>query len=228
LTGSPAGSGNASNPSLLAIFGGTFDPVHFGHLRAAVEARESLQLAHLNLLPAGNPPHRNGTFASAADRLAMLRLAVKDYPDLPVDPREVQREGYSWMVDTLAEFRAEIGSDQPLALLLGQDAVNQLDSWKEWRRLFALAHIVIMRRPDSTHAYSAGLLAEIEPRLVSNPVALRQLPGGLVLPLEVTQLAISSTDIRQRLQHGKSCHFLLPTEVIGYIEENGLYRAAAN
>lgn len=208
---------------LLALFGGTFDPVHFGHLRAAVEARESLQLNRLILLPAGNPPHRSGTFASAADRLAMLQMAVKDDPDLPVDLREVQREGYSWMVDTLAEFRTEIGPDQPLALLLGQDAVNQLDSWKEWRRLFGLAHIIVMRRPDSSHAYSAGLLAEIEPRLVGEVAALRQQPGGLVLPLEVTQLAISSTDIRQRLRSGQSCRYLLPAEVIGYIRQHGLY-----
>ena len=197
--------------------------MHFGHLRAAVEARESLQLDRLILLPAGNPPHRSGTFAGAGHRLAMLQLAVKNYPDLPVDPREVQRQGYSWMVDTLAEFRAESGPNQPLALLLGQDAVNQLDSWKEWRRLFELAHIVIMRRPDSSHAYSAGLLAEIEPRLVGKLAALRHQPGGLVLPLEVTQLAISSTDIRQRLQSGQSCRFLLPAEVIGYIRQHGLY-----
>lgn len=213
-------------PPLLAIFGGTFDPVHFGHLRAAVEVRENLQLESLSLLPAGNPPHRDGTFASAADRLAMLQLAVREYPDLQVDPREVQREGYSWMVDTLGELRAELGPDQPLALLLGQDAVNQLDSWKEWRRLFELAHIVIMRRPDSSYQYSTDLLLEIEPRLVNRPKALRQQPCGLVLPLEVTQLAISSTDIRQRLQQGKSCNFLLPAAVIGYIRQHGLYSSA--
>ncbi len=215
-------------PALTAIFGGTFDPVHFGHLRAAVEARESLQLDRLNLLPAGNPPHRDGTFASAEHRLAMLRLAVKDDPDLPVDPREVLREGYSWMVDTLAEIRAESGPGRPLALLLGQDAVNQLDSWKDWRRLFELAHIVIMRRPDSPHGYSAQLMAEIEPRLVYDPAALRRQPCGRVLPLEVTQLAISSTDIRQRLQAGKSCRYLLPHEVIGYIRQHGLYDALAS
>lgn len=215
-----------SNPqSLLAIFGGTFDPVHFGHLRAAVEARESLGIDRLNLMPAGTPPHRDTTFASAAHRLAMLRLAVQDYADLPVDPREVLREGYSWMVDTLAEIRTETGPDRPLALLLGQDAVNHLDSWKDWRRLFELAHIVIMRRPESAHAYSAELLAEIQPRLVSDPADLQQHSGGRVMPLEVTQLAISSTDIRQRLQAGKSCRFLLPKEVIRYIRQHGLYAA---
>ncbi|MDZ4729484.1 MAG: nicotinate-nucleotide adenylyltransferase [Xanthomonadales bacterium] len=213
-------------PDLLAIFGGTFDPVHFGHLRAAVEAKEGLGLERVSLLPAGNPPHRSATDAAAADRLAMLRLAVQDYPDLPVDEREVRREGSSWMVDTLSELRAEIGLAHPLALLLGQDAVNQLDRWKAWRRLFDLAHIVIMRRPDSGNDYSGKLFEQIQPRLVSQPEALRQQPSGLVLPLQVTQLAISSTDIRQRLQRGKSCRFLLPEAVIAYIRSSGLYAAA--
>jgi len=217
---------NPGNSGLLAIFGGTFDPVHFGHLRAAVEARESLQLDQLILLPAGNPPHRRGTDATAADRLAMLQLAVQEYPDLLVDAREVQRDGYSYMVDTLSEFRAEVAEGQPLALLVGQDAVNQLDSWMQWRRLFELAHIIVMRRPDAMHEYSAELAAEIQPRLRSQPADLQLQANGLVLPLEVTQLAISSTDIRQRLLQGKSCRFLLPDTVIGYIQEHGLYRKA--
>jgi nicotinate-nucleotide adenylyltransferase len=142
---------------------------------------------------------------------------------LPVDEREVRREGYSWMVDTLSELREEIGPRQPLALLLGQDAANQLDSWKEWQRLFELAHIVIMRRPDSMHEYSTQLLEQIRLRRVARPEALRQQPSGLVLSLQITQLAISSTDIRQRLQQGKSCRFLLPDAVIGYIRSTGLY-----
>lgn len=213
---------------MLAIFGGTFDPVHFGHLRAAVEAKEILQLQSLTLMPAGNPPHRSGTVASAADRLAMLRLAVQDYPDLRVDAREVRREGYSYMVETLTEFRAEIGPDRPLSLLLGQDAVNQLDTWMQWRSLFGLAHIIVMRRPDARYDYSTELLAEIQPRSSPHPEDLQQQPGGLVLPLEVTQLAISSTDIRHRLRLGKSCRFLLPEVVNAYIRQNRLYVAEAD
>ncbi len=219
---------STSTAGMLAILGGTFDPVHFGHLRAAVEAKESLQLGSLTLLPAGNPPHRNGTDATAADRLTMLQLAVNDYPDLQVDPREVQRAGYSYMVDTLSEFRAEIGPRQPLSLLVGQDAVNQLDSWMHWRRLFELAHIIVMRRPDAVHEYSAELSAEIQPRLRTQLVALQQQASGLVLPLEVTQLAISSTDIRQRLRLGQSCRFLLPEAVIAYIGLQGLYTAGTD
>jgi len=210
---------------LLAVLGGTFDPIHFGHLRAAVEAREKLGLRTLILLPSGNPPHRDSTGATAAQRLHMVRLAVQVYPDLLVDQREAEREGYSWMVDTLAGLRAELGSQRPLALLVGQDAVNQLDSWKDWRRLFELAHIIVMRRPDAVHAYSTDLSREVQPRLTGDFAALQARASGLVLPLEVTQLAISSTDIRDRFAEGRSCRFLLPDTVIEYIVESGLYGA---
>jgi len=208
---------------MKAIFGGTFDPIHFGHLRAAIEAVEALGLDELIMLPAGNPPHRSNTFAPAPDRLAMLKLAVRDVPGLNVDDREVMREGFSYMVDTLTEFRAEMGPDTPLALLLGQDAVNDLDSWKEWRRLFELAHIIIMRRPESSHAYSEELFKQIQQGLTNERDELTQKACGSVLPLELTQLDISSTDIRNRLQQHKSCRFLLPDPVIEYIRESALY-----
>jgi nicotinate-nucleotide adenylyltransferase len=158
----------------------------------------------------------------------MVRLAVRDYPDLPVDSREADRDGYSWMVDTLRELRTEIGPERPLSLLVGQDAVNQLDTWKEWRTLFGLAHFIILRRPDATNQYSAELFEQIQPRLRGEIKALNGSSSGLVLPLEVTQLAISSTDIRQRLAAGKSCRFLLPDAVIDYIYQSGLYRTIRN
>lgn len=208
---------------MKAIFGGTFDPIHFGHLRAAIEAVEALGLEELIMLPAGNPPHRGTTFAAAPDRLAMLKLAVSDVPGLSVDDREVKREGYSFMVDTLTEFRTEIGPDLPLALLLGQDAVNDLDSWKEWRRLFDLAHIIIMRRPESRHAYSGELFEQIQQGLTGDQSVLNQKASGCVLPIELTQLDISSTDIRNRLQQHKSCRYLLPDSVIEYIRQSALY-----
>ncbi len=206
----------------IGIFGGTFDPVHYGHLRAAVEVMEKLQLQDFRLLPAGTPPHRSNTFASAEHRLAMLGLALSAYPDLVVDDREVRREGYSFMVDTLSEIRAEEG-DAPLILMIGQDAANSLDQWHEWRRLFELAHLVIMRRPDSKHYYSGELFEQVQPRLVKHPGKLNDSPAGLILPLEITQLAISSTDIRRRMRAGLSPRFLLPKPVIAYIRENKLY-----
>ncbi len=206
----------------IGIFGGTFDPVHFGHLRAATEAFEKLPLNEFRLLPAGAPPHRSQTWASADDRLAMLRLAVDEYDDLVVDDREVRREGFSYMVDTLAEIREEEG-DAPLILMVGQDAVNQLDSWHQWRRLFDLGHLAVMRRPKSNHVYSGELFEALQPRLVDDAAALQRAPHGLVLPLEVTQLEISSTGIRTLIRDGRSPRFLLPEAVIRYIEERGLY-----
>lgn len=208
---------------MIGVFGGTFDPVHFGHLRAANEAKERLSLIDLRLLPAGNPPHRSITYASAQHRLAMLRLALAGHDDLWADDREVRRSGYSFMVDTLTEIRREEGNI-PVLLLIGQDAVNSLDSWHEWQALFTLAHIVILRRPDSRHDYSGALFREVQPRLVKDPERLEESPAGLVLPLEVTQLAISATDIRRQIAAGESPRFLLPDGVIDYIHEHRLYR----
>ena len=209
----------------VGIFGGTFDPVHYGHLRAALEARELLKLEDFRLLPAGTPPHRSNTVGSAAHRLAMLQLAVSEYSGFRVDDREIRREGDSYMADTLREIRKEAG-DSPLLLIIGQDAANALDSWHQWRMIFDLAHLVIMRRPESRLAWSGELQNQMERRLARNPEQLRERAGGLILPLEVTQLAISSTGIRTQLLAGQSPRFLLPDAVIDYIEQNKLYFAA--
>ena len=209
----------------VGIFGGTFDPVHYGHLRAALEAREMLELEDFRLLPAGTPPHRSNTVASGIHRLAMLRLAVAGYSGFKVDDREVRREGNSYMVDTLSEIRDETG-ESPLLLIIGQDAANALDSWHQWRTIFDLAHLVIMRRPESRIAWSGELQSQVEQRLARDPKQLREKTAGLVLPLEVTQLAISSTGIRKQLLAGQSPRFLLPDAVIDYIGQNKLYFAA--
>jgi nicotinate-nucleotide adenylyltransferase len=206
----------------IGIFGGTFDPVHYGHLRAALEVMERMQLQDFRLLPAGTPPHRASTFASADHRLAMLKLALSRYPELQVDDREVRREGSSYMVDTLGEIRREEG-EAPILMMIGQDAANVLDQWYDWHKLFDLAHLVIMRRPESKHIYSGALFEQVQPRLVNDPDQLRKTPSGLILPLEVTQLAISSTEIRRQIHAGLSPRFLLPDSVIEYILEHGLY-----
>ena len=208
---------------MIGIFGGTFDPVHYGHLRAAHEARVALGLEHMRLLPAGTPPHRSNTFASAQHRLAMLDLAVKGYPDFRTDDREVRRQGFSYMVDTLQEIRNEEGG-APLLLFIGQDAANKLDSWHRWLDLFSLAHIVVMRRPDSRYEYSGDLFREIQLRSVKTASTLRKSSAGCVLPLEVTQLDISSTNVRAQVAAGQSPRFLLPDAVIDYMAQHRLYR----
>ncbi len=211
------------SPQAIGIFGGTFDPVHYGHLRAALEAMEILQLQDFRLLPAGTPPHRAGTFASADHRLAMLKLALSHYPEPKVDDREVRRTGSSFMVDTLAEIRQEEG-DAPILMMIGQDAANVLDQWHEWQKLFDLAHLVIMRRPESKHIYSGALFEQVQPRIVDDPDQLKNSPAGLILSLEVTQLSISSTEIRRQIRAGLSPRFLLPDTVIDYIIEHRLYQ----
>jgi nicotinate-nucleotide adenylyltransferase len=208
----------------IALFGGTFDPVHFGHLRAALEARRKLGLASLRLLPAGNPPHRRGTYAPATDRLAMLRLAAASAEGFEVDDREIRRGGYSYMVDTLKEISSE-APGRPLLLLIGQDAANGLDGWHQWRRLFELAHLVILRRPGAAPQGSRDVLQALDERRVDDPEALRASVAGSVFDLEVTPLEISSTGIRAECAAGYSPRYLLPDPVLDYIEEHGLYRA---
>lgn len=198
--------------------------MHYGHLRAALEARELLGLEDFRLLPAGTPPHREGTMASSQDRLNMLKLAVAACPEFRVDDREVRREGRSFMVDTLAEIRSEAGKT-PVVLIIGQDAANELDSWHDWRSLFGLAHIVIMRRPGAVPSWKGELRERMENCLVKQVRQLRGSPSGSVLPLQITQLAISSTDIRARMREGRSARFLMPDAVIDYIEQNQLYFA---
>lgn len=206
----------------VAVFGGTFDPPHFGHLRAAAEAAEKLSVSDFRLLPAGHPPHREGTWASPEDRLAMLELALAPWPDLRVDDREVRRPGPSYMVDTLESIREEVG-DVPILLTLGQDAANKLDRWHQWRRLVELAHLVIMTRPRSRPRYQPRFAEFIEDRKTRSSQALFRQPAGLVRQIEVTRLAISSTDIRDRIARGQDPRFLLPEGVVDYIRKRGLY-----
>lgn len=207
----------------VAVFGGTFDPVHHGHLRAAAEVSEWLKVSDFRLVPVGTPPHRAETHASAFHRLAMLELALAPYQDLTVDDREVRRAGPSYMVDTLRSIRQEVG-DVPVFLCVGQDAANQLHTWKDWRQLFELAHLVVMTRPNALTNYPPELDAFIQQRSVERTRDLVTTPAGGVRHVEVTQLAISSTNIRNQVSEGHSPRFLLPATVLTYIEKHGLYR----
>jgi nicotinate-nucleotide adenylyltransferase len=210
----------------IGIFGGTFDPVHYGHLRAALEAREKLGLKEMRLLPSGRPPHREEPSAEPEHRLAMLRLAVTHETGFVVDEREVRRSGRSFMVDTLEQIHADDGR-KPLLLCVGQDAANALDSWHQWRRLFELAHLVVLRRPDSSSAYRGELAREMTARRVGSVEELLQSSAGRTLSLEITQLDISSTAIRAMFASGRSTRFLLPRVVVDYVLHHGLYGVTA-
>ncbi len=207
---------------LRAIFGGTFDPVHLGHLGAAREVQAALKPDTFHFLPAGQPPHRSGTHTRPEDRLRMLELALADDQELGIDTREFERPGPSYMVDTLASLRASY-PDEALALILGQDALNGLDRWHDWRRLPELAHLVVMTRPGELPSYGDQLAGELQHRMVSDPEALRRQSAGSVLPLVVTPRPISSTLIRANIHDPVALRQLVPDAVAALIERDGLY-----
>jgi len=213
---------------VIGIFGGTFDPVHFGHLRPALELFERLKLDELRLIPAGLPPHRRAPRASCHQRLEMLRRAIAGQAGFVLDRREIERQGPSYMVDTLSELREELGEERPLCLLLGMDAFLGLSSWHRWREIPRLAHLVVSHRPGWSPEHlddHGGPLAELaSSALVTRPRALREAPAGGIFMQPVTQLDISSTRIRTLIGQRKSPRYLLPDEVLAYIQEQRLYR----
>ncbi len=215
-------SGAATGDEPLALLGGTFDPVHYGHLRCAEQARRELSLEYLYLLPAGQPPHRGDPQASAAQRLEMLALAREEFPRLLIDDRETRRAGPSYMVDTLQELRT-IHPDRPLLLLIGQDAANQLHSWHHWRRLFDLAHIVILTRPEAHIEYEPDLAAQVGLRAAGDTRELADSPAGRILQLDVEPVDVSATAIKRHIRSGKTPRRMLPEAVLAYITENRLY-----
>lgn len=193
----------------LAIFGGTFDPIHLGHLCVAWEASELLD-ADVLMMPSGMPPHRPPPVASAQQRLAMLQVALRDQSRLIADARELTRSGPSYTVDTLVELRAEHG-DRPLVLLLGADAFAGLPDWHGWQRLFDLAHIGVLSRPGEQAPLPDALQRASSGRWVGDSAALQSAPAGHLLALSVTPLEISATRIRQLLAAGREPRYQLPS-----------------
>jgi nicotinate-nucleotide adenylyltransferase len=210
---------------VLGILGGTFDPVHYGHLRPAREAQQALALDEVRFIPAYHPPHRHSPQATAAQRLAMVRLAIADYPGFLVDEREIRRGGLSYTVPTIESLRAELGA-RPLALLMGADAFLELETWHRWQRLPELAHLVVMNRPGSPLP-GAGpeLPGWARPRLCRDPQELAGAAAGRVFFQAVTPVDISATRIRAAIARGESVEGLVPPAVWEYIHEQGLYGA---
>jgi nicotinate-nucleotide adenylyltransferase len=197
----------------LAIFGGTFDPIHIGHLRAAWEASEALD-AEVRIVPAKIPPHRPQPVASAIERAAMLRAALAGQERLRLDLRELEREGPSYTFDTLASLREEIGDTRPLVLLIGADAFAGLSEWHRWRELFELAHMCVLTRPAQIPAMPDALAAEVAARKTENIADLCDSTGGRVLDMVVSALGISATRIRALLAEGRAPRWLVPDALI--------------
>jgi nicotinate-nucleotide adenylyltransferase len=215
-----------SPSELLGIFGGTFDPVHFGHLRLAEEAREQLKLSQVLWIPAGQPQLREAPQTPGAARLEMVRRAISQQPAFRLDDSEVLTQQPSYTVDTLRRLRQHYGVKKSLVLLLGADAFSRLEAWKEWQALFALAHIAVATRPGHTLKVGAGSTAldhEFTQRLASFD-ALKQAPAGAIVLFNITALDISATAIRHTIAHGNSPRYLAPSEVLDYIDQHSLYR----
>ncbi|WP_025902158.1 nicotinate-nucleotide adenylyltransferase [Tatumella sp. UCD-D_suzukii] len=210
---------------LQAIFGGTFDPVHYGHLRT-VEALAALTgLQKVTLLPNNVPPHRPQPVASPRQRLEMLRCAIAGSLLFDIDDRELHRDAPSWTVTTLRSLRAERGPDQPLAFIIGQDSLLSLNKWHRWEELLSLSHLLVCRRPEYPEQPASEELRHwIDTHAAQESRQLRQQPCGLIFQAETPLWPVSATAIRHRLQQNLSCEGLLPPSVINYITRSGLYR----
>ena len=211
----------------VGMLGGMFDPVHFGHLRSAVELRAGLALSAVHLVPCAHPPHRAFGVATAEQRIAMLQLAVADEPGLYADDRELKRSGPSYSIDTLTSLRAEHPA-APLCLIVGMDAFNSLPTWHRWTELFDLAHVVVMQRPGNRSIMPPVLEQMLITRRIEAVEQLRHRLAGSVLFFPVTQLAISSTTLRHMLARGESLRFLVPDAVYDYIKSNHPYSGGAH
>ena len=224
----------------IGIFGGTFDPIHNGHLRLAEEMAAALNLREVRFVPSGQPPHRPAPLTPPQHRVEMVRRAIAGNPRFVLDDREVRAAHVSYTVDTLAELRSEMGPQQPLYLLLGADAFLGLPSWHEWGRLFDLAHIGVAQRPGANllETLPALLQHEVETRgsiekaalsaigssVASADLTARLSPAGTISLLEMTPLAISAQAIRAALAAQQSVRYLLPDTVLEYLQQQQLYK----
>ncbi|MDO8207605.1 MAG: nicotinate-nucleotide adenylyltransferase [Gallionella sp.] len=211
----------------IGILGGTFDPIHYGHLRLAEEMLELAGLQHIRFIPTGNPPHRDTPKVSAAHRSAMVQLAIADQPAFVLDEREVRRTTKCYTVDTLRELRTEMGETQPLCLLMGGDAFLQLHTWHEWEQILDLAHIVVGYRPGFTlekriHTATKELRQQYQQRLCTVDYLSQQAAGGIA-ELAIPKLEISATLIRSRVAEKRTIRYLLPASVADYIYQHNLY-----
>lgn len=207
----------------IGVFGGTFDPIHYGHLRSAFEMLQALCFDEVRFVPCGDPPHRGVTFASAEQRLELVRLAVSAQEGFTVDDRELRRDGPSYTIDTLFELREEF-SERSLGLIVGMDAFLGLPGWHRWDEILATAHIVVAHRPG-WKAPDIGVLGDLIAERGTHRIEdLHDDTHGRIHIHAVTQLEIASTEIRELVAAGRDPRFLMPDAVRDHIIDTGLYK----
>lgn len=205
---------------MIGVFGGSFDPVHIGHLRSALEVQLLTGCRQIRFVPSREPPHRSGPVVSAEHRVEMLRIAISGHPEWVIDNRELHRSGPSYTITTLESLRSEM--TDKFCLLVGSDAFVHFESWHRYRDILSLAHVLVMVRPGST--FSEWIKGhEFRERLTENVTELKDHPAGKIHVCEVTALDISSSKIRRCLGKGWSCEYLMPAEEIDFINRNKLY-----
>jgi nicotinate-nucleotide adenylyltransferase len=211
----------------LGIFGGTFDPIHLAHLRCAEEAREALSLDRILFIPSASPPHKNGAFASGADRLAMVRRAITGHPRFRASSIELDRSGRSYSIDTLHALRQRFPEPTKFVFLLGLDAFREIGTWKRYEELFSLADFAVLSRPPYRITSPRALLPVAARRHFCygpNRRMLVHTSGNRIAFLAVTALDISASNIRQRARRGHSIRYLVPSSVASYLDRHQLYR----
>jgi nicotinate-nucleotide adenylyltransferase len=208
------------------ILGGTFDPIHFGHLRMALELYQALDLAEIRLIPCYQPVHRKQPVATPEQRLAMVKKAICEEPALIADDCEIKRESPSYTIDTLKhlhQLAKRHAKQTPFCIIMGIDALLGFPSWHKWEEILKLAHLVVAHRPHYQLPHTGVVADLLKQRHTTNALDLHRHLGGKILLHPVTALEISSTDIRKQIGLGQNPRFLLPDSVYKYIQEHGTY-----
>ncbi|OAT53199.1 nicotinate-nucleotide adenylyltransferase [Providencia heimbachae] len=216
---------NNESKGLQALFGGTFDPIHYGHLHPVEALAKQVGLQKVILLPNHVPPHRPQPEANPIQRLEMVRLAIQDNPLFTIDTRELERNTPSYTLDTLTALRQEMGSQQPLAFIIGQDSLLSIKSWYGWDKLLDNCHLLVCSRPGyATDFNDVQMQAWLKQHRTEDPSQLRNAPHGYVYLADTPLVNISATEIRQKLSAGNLCNELLPPKVFEYIRSHHLYQ----
>lgn len=210
--------------ALQAIYGGTFDPIHYGHLNSVTALAEQISLSQVIIMPNNVPPHRPQPEATSEQRKKMVELAIADRPLFSLDCRELERSTPSWTVETLEQIRREKGHRQPLAFIIGQDSLVSLPRWHRWEDLLSLCHLLVCQRPGYPLKMETPELQQwLEQHRADSVQQLHQQPAGKIFIAPTPMYDISATEIRQRLESGVDCGEWVPVAVLDFIRQQHLY-----